>query len=207
MSLIKFKRGSKASLPTLNVGEPAFTTDTHDIYFGDGSSNYRLKKHYDGAITNFNSVNISGIYTFDNTAINGALATSYGVLEVIETFNTAWLWQIAFYTSGEIAYRYNINSGGWSTWNLVHAKYKVYLTPSSGWTKVSGNFYIKRDENIITIFADSLSGTANTTIATIPSDYNPNNLNIDFKNGLKLNGTTLTSTNATVVSTLSMYSI
>jgi hypothetical protein len=39
---LQVKRGSKASLPTLNAGELGFCTDTHDIYIGDGAANHQL---------------------------------------------------------------------------------------------------------------------------------------------------------------------
>lgn len=41
-NIVKFNRGLVASLPTLNAGEPAFTTDTHKVYVGDGATNYLL---------------------------------------------------------------------------------------------------------------------------------------------------------------------
>ncbi len=40
---IQFKRGVKANLPTLSVGEPAFTTDTKEFFIGDGTTNIRIK--------------------------------------------------------------------------------------------------------------------------------------------------------------------
>ena len=40
---IKLKRGQFANLPTLDEGEPAFTTDTHDLYIGSSNhGNYRV---------------------------------------------------------------------------------------------------------------------------------------------------------------------
>jgi len=39
---IQVKRGSNASLPTLNAGEFGFSTDTHQVYIGDGVDNYEL---------------------------------------------------------------------------------------------------------------------------------------------------------------------
>jgi hypothetical protein len=41
-NIVKFNRGPVASLPTLNAGEPAFTTDTHKVYVGDGATNHLL---------------------------------------------------------------------------------------------------------------------------------------------------------------------
>ena len=39
---IKFIRGAVGDIPTLNAGEPAFTTDTKKVYIGDGATNYLL---------------------------------------------------------------------------------------------------------------------------------------------------------------------
>jgi len=39
---IQFRRGLKANLPTLSVGEPAFTTDTKEFFIGDGTTNVAL---------------------------------------------------------------------------------------------------------------------------------------------------------------------
>lgn len=41
-NIIKVKRGLKAALPTLNEGELAFTTDTHQVYIGDGTINHEV---------------------------------------------------------------------------------------------------------------------------------------------------------------------
>jgi hypothetical protein len=39
---IKFIRGAEADIPVLNQGEPAFTTDTHKVFIGDGAENHQL---------------------------------------------------------------------------------------------------------------------------------------------------------------------
>ncbi len=44
---IQIKRGAKANLPVLSVGEPAFTTDTKEFFIGDGSSNIEFAKQSD----------------------------------------------------------------------------------------------------------------------------------------------------------------
>ncbi|WP_238915111.1 hypothetical protein [Clostridium sp. YIM B02555] len=49
---IQIKRGLKANLPLLDVGEPAFTTDTKEFFIGDGISNIDFAKQSDLEITN-----------------------------------------------------------------------------------------------------------------------------------------------------------
>lgn len=39
---IQVRRGANASLPTLNAGEFGFSTDTHQVYIGDGAANHEL---------------------------------------------------------------------------------------------------------------------------------------------------------------------
>ena len=41
-NLIKVKRGTKSSLPTLNVGEFGFCSDTNELYIGTASGNVKL---------------------------------------------------------------------------------------------------------------------------------------------------------------------
>jgi hypothetical protein len=46
-NIIKFIRGAEASIPTLNQGEPAYTTDTHKVFIGDGALNYEVLMVHD----------------------------------------------------------------------------------------------------------------------------------------------------------------
>ena len=39
---IRFKKGTTTNLPTLNQGEPAYCTDTDQVFIGDGSQNHEL---------------------------------------------------------------------------------------------------------------------------------------------------------------------
>jgi hypothetical protein len=40
--LIQLKRGDEADLPILESGEPAFTTDTNNLYIGTGTENVQI---------------------------------------------------------------------------------------------------------------------------------------------------------------------
>jgi hypothetical protein len=44
---IQLKRGLVSDLPTLSAGEPAFTTDTNNVYVGNGTTNIQLAKQTD----------------------------------------------------------------------------------------------------------------------------------------------------------------
>ena len=57
---IKLKRGLKSKLPTLEAGEPAFLTDTRELFVGTGSGN----------------VNMGGSQWYTGTAMSGTSATT-----------------------------------------------------------------------------------------------------------------------------------
>lgn len=43
---LKMRRGTKASLPTLEAGEVGYCTDTDETFIGDGVTNHPLNIHY-----------------------------------------------------------------------------------------------------------------------------------------------------------------
>ena len=47
MNLIKLKRGRHENLPTLAIGEPAFTTDTKELYIGTATGNVKISADID----------------------------------------------------------------------------------------------------------------------------------------------------------------
>ena len=53
---IQLRRGTFANLPTLSVGEPAFCTDTKQLFIGDGTNNIDLS-----------AAHITGIYSASKT--------------------------------------------------------------------------------------------------------------------------------------------
>lgn len=59
---IQLKRGLKSKLPTLSAGEPAYTTDTRELYIGTGSGN----------------VSMGGSKWYTGTAMSGTSTTANG---------------------------------------------------------------------------------------------------------------------------------
>lgn len=59
-SKIQLRRGLKSDLPTLSSGEPAYTTDTRELYVGTGSGN----------------VNMGGSHWYMGTAMSGTTTTA-----------------------------------------------------------------------------------------------------------------------------------
>ena len=43
-NIVQVKRGALADVPVLNAGEFGFSTDTHQIFIGDGAANHELAK-------------------------------------------------------------------------------------------------------------------------------------------------------------------
>lgn len=62
---IQFKRGLKANLPSLGIGEPAFCTDTKEFYVGDGSKNISIDEKCFYNILNFGG-NADGVTPNDS---------------------------------------------------------------------------------------------------------------------------------------------
>ena len=94
---IKFKRGAKANLPTLSAGEPAFTTDTNDMYIGNGTSNIKYAKDSD----------INSVYTTTNSG------NVYSVtIPNITSLDDGHLYVIKFNAASTGAVTLNINSLG-----------------------------------------------------------------------------------------------
>lgn len=44
MDALQFKRGMEENLPQLKIGEPAFCTDTGNLYIGGSSGNLRINR-------------------------------------------------------------------------------------------------------------------------------------------------------------------
>jgi len=65
-NIIKFIRGAEADIPVLNQGEPAFTTDTHKVFIGDGAANHELLKVSD-SIQCMNNASVAPAVTNDIT--------------------------------------------------------------------------------------------------------------------------------------------
>ncbi len=57
---IQFRRGTKAKLPTLSAGEPAFCPDTRELFIGTGSGN----------------INMGGSMWYKGTAMSGTVTTT-----------------------------------------------------------------------------------------------------------------------------------
>lgn len=86
---IQVKRGALANLPTLSVGEPAFTTDTNQFYVGNGTSNIELAKATDLSDLMNNKADLaSPNFTGAPTIATKTIAvTSYHVKQQSEILN------------------------------------------------------------------------------------------------------------------------
>jgi hypothetical protein len=81
---LRFKRGLVATIPTALAGEPLFTTDTFDLYIGNGTTNTRFQKYIasgttseylrgDGSLATFPS--LTGFVPYTGATANVDLGT------------------------------------------------------------------------------------------------------------------------------------
>ncbi len=88
---IQFRRGLKANLPALSVAEPAFTTDTHDLYIGSSSGNIQYAKKSEikeNVYINVKDYGAKGNGVADDTgAINEALSHTGCIFFPAGTYN------------------------------------------------------------------------------------------------------------------------
>ena len=61
---LRFKRGLVSGIPTAALGEPLFTTDTFDLYIGNGTTNTRFQKYIASGATTQILRGDGSLYTF-----------------------------------------------------------------------------------------------------------------------------------------------
>jgi len=61
---LRFKRGLASGIPTALAGEPLFTTDTFDLYIGNGTTNTRFQKYIASGATTQILRGDGSLYTF-----------------------------------------------------------------------------------------------------------------------------------------------
>ncbi|NCB00629.1 MAG: hypothetical protein EOM67_00490, partial [Spirochaetia bacterium] len=69
MAIIKIKRGLKANIPTLQVGEPGFCTDTKELFVGSADGN---KLVGEGTFLKLSGGTLTGALTLPSTAPTSA---------------------------------------------------------------------------------------------------------------------------------------
>lgn len=70
---IQLKRGAEANLPTLDHGEPAFTTDTHKLYIGYNNANYQINFN---RIIDINTTTVGNIGTGEDVLLSSSIASN-----------------------------------------------------------------------------------------------------------------------------------
>jgi hypothetical protein len=92
---LRFKRGLTAGLPASVAGEPLFTTDTFDLYIGNGTTNTRFQKYIasgttaqylrgDGSLATFPTNIVTG------TGVSGQVAYWSGTNTQVGSNNLFW---------------------------------------------------------------------------------------------------------------------
>lgn len=131
---IQVRRGSNASLPTLNSGEFGFSTDTCQVYIGDGAANHELDFAINETKTTISSDTtwtdivpagyILETMIFDNKTANEAIlnleTTGYVNIfsSIVFAASTITTLPINRYFSSSVATSLNLNDTGlYNSWN------------------------------------------------------------------------------------------
>jgi hypothetical protein len=91
MATIRIKRGLKNNMPNASVGEPIWTTDTKELYIGDGESNTPIKiigsgtfDHRELLYRTYANAHPATAVSYDNTISNlTATETNSAIDEVL----------------------------------------------------------------------------------------------------------------------------
>lgn len=132
-NVIQMKRGAKASLPTLNAGEFGFSTDTHQVYIGDGAENHEVSKSSDLVTTsgvlqtsvdeNYETLIDYSAYKSTNSFFSNDLLIYYGYTNSFNYPDNAW-------TNEKVAVdmaRYNMIVFGNGVANTGHSDYANFI--------------------------------------------------------------------------------
>jgi hypothetical protein len=133
IEIIRFKRGNKANLPSLQLGEPAITQDTNELYVGMTSGNVKIPTQPD-----LDSVNtfLAQILQQNNNTITYGYDSNGNVQTVTEKDPSNNIIQTVTYTyntAGDVAtsvtvmngktvtttYNYDVNGNITSTSNVI----------------------------------------------------------------------------------------
>jgi hypothetical protein len=151
---IQMKRGAKANLPTLSVGEPAFTTDTEEFYVGSDSGNIGFAKQLDldNLTVVVNSIQPSDS-AYETAGGTGTVITlTFGTLT--NGYNRTF---IASASNGGVAT--TINGKPLYKPNTVLAPNLILGKAYTVWYNLSGdNFFIKASTEGTAVIANVLAG-------------------------------------------------
>lgn len=76
---LQIRRGANANLPTLNAGEFGFSTDTKQVYIGDGAGNHELVR--------FGATDVSGAsWVLDQDDLSGDDATKIPTQQSVKAY-------------------------------------------------------------------------------------------------------------------------
>lgn len=169
-----------------NETDATRTTTSKTVTGSINELNSKKASKYDGGITDFNTALTQGKYTFGNTATNGYKAW-YGEVDIIVSGggthdnSTNWIWQIAYYTDGVIAYRSKYNSDAWSAWKLIATTDSTTLTFLNGWAIGNDSndvLTVTRSGGIISLKGTIKAGTVTQAIviANLPTSFRSSSL-------------------------------
>ena len=90
-NLLKLKRGLAATIPTASLAEPLFTTDTYDLYIGNGTGNTRFQKYIASGTTSQYIKGDGSLGTHDLDSLTDVVITTPSSGQVLKYNGTSWV--------------------------------------------------------------------------------------------------------------------
>jgi hypothetical protein len=88
---LKIKRGAAASIPTGQLAEPLFTSDTYDLYIGTGASNQRFQKYIASGTTSQYLRGDGSLATHNLDSLTDVVITTPSNGQVLKYDGTNWI--------------------------------------------------------------------------------------------------------------------
>jgi hypothetical protein len=156
---LRFKRGLASGIPTAAAGEPLFTTDTFDLYIGNGTTNTRFQKYIASGATTQILRGDGSLYTFP-LAIS---SPSNG--QVLKYNGTSWVNDsdagiTGSGSAGQVAYFTGATTQGGNNnlfWDATNNRLGI------GTNVPSFDLYVKKDYIGSTAIAVGNQGTINAS--------------------------------------------
>lgn len=183
---IKLRRGLKANLPTLAQGEPAFTTDTNELYVGNGTSNNKIIGESDldfidgrGSVaTDANSCGDVGKMTTHRSAVttintpysNGLTGATSSAVIVTYLSSSQYGIQMYYVSGSSRMFIRNFASATWGSWIESSTGYIPSLTYSELATRISNATLTPGKQYYLTDYATKYQQPSTLTIKTMATE-------------------------------------
>jgi len=133
---LKIKRGPASTIPTGELAEPLFTSDTYDLYIGTGASNQRFQKYIASGTTSQYLRGDGSLATHDLDSLTDVIITSPSNGQILSYNGTNWVNNAlsGYVTGGATAagqvgvWNSTTNIVGYTTFTFDNATDKLSMT-------------------------------------------------------------------------------